>query len=268
MTGNKSIKLEFTTKQAAAATLVIGLVAGGFAGFTAGTMAAAPTGAPADGNKDGQRAQKASDSQTSEEVFRQISNDLGLDTSQVMQCYQNSSNSEAWEDKRKAVQNLGNFGTPTFFVGNRDKGFVRITGAQPLSSFEQAFKKVRSDDPGNLTSLEGIELEGEPSKGRENASIKVVEYNEFGCPFCSEWNGFDASGRTPIDRMKIADSLERQYIDTGKVELIVKDYPVPQLHPNGPKAHRAANCVFKHERDGYFDFHDELFKRRERWMQG
>mgnify|MGYP006283988515 FL=1 len=95
-----------------------------------------------------------------------------------------------------------------------------------------------------------------------------MEYNEFGCPFCAEWQGIDASGRIPIDRMNIADSLESQYIDTGKVELISKDYPVPQLHPNGPLAHKAANCVYEHEQDSYWEFHDKLFEERDRWMKG
>ena len=126
----------------------------------------------------------------------------------------------------------------------------------------------KSQDSGTeLVSLEGIDLENEPSIGDENASIKVLEYNEFGCPFCAEWNGFDASPRTPIDRMDIAGNLEKQYIDTGEVELISKDYPVPGLHPNGPQAHKAANCVYKHEQDSYFDFHDQLFERRDSWMQ-
>ncbi len=119
----------------------------------------------------------------------------------------------------------------------------------------------------DLVTLEGIDIENEPSIGENDAPIKVVEYNEFGCPFCAEWNGFDASSRTPIDKMDIAGSLESQYIDTGEVELISKDYPVPNLHPNGPEAHKVANCVYEHEKNSYWDFHDQLFERRDSWMQ-
>jgi len=79
------------------------------------------------------------------ETFRNISNDLGLDTETVMQCYENSENAEADEDKNNALQNLGRFGTPTFFVGNMEKGFVKLEGAQPLSRFEEAFNTIRSE---------------------------------------------------------------------------------------------------------------------------
>jgi len=139
---------------------------------------------------------------------------------------------------------------------------------QPLTQESDDEPSDNSRDSGTeLVSLDGIELEEEPSKGDSDAPIKVVEYNEFGCPFCAEWNGFDASSRTPIDKMDIAGSLESQYIDSGEVELISKDYPVPKLHPNGPEAHKAANCVYEHEQDSYWDYHDELFKQRDKWMQ-
>lgn len=260
----EGIAIELTAKQAAIGFFALGLLIGGFGGFSASAL----TSSTAEADNPQSTGDNTSPADlTPQETFRQISDDLDLDTDTVMQCYQNSDNEEAMEDRNNAVSNLGSFGTPTFFVGNRDKGFVEITGAQPLSRFEEAFNTVRSDNPGNLTSLEGIEFEGEPSKGSENASIKVVEYNEFGCPFCAEWQGIDASSRTPIDTINIADSLEKQYVDTGEVEFISKDFPVPQLHPNGPMAHQAANCVYKHEQDSYWDYHDELFERRDQWMK-
>jgi protein-disulfide isomerase len=268
MTEPEGLTLELSTKQAAITTLVLGLVIGGFTGFVAGTT----TSQGLIGNEDAgspESSQQAVQDQSPEEVFRQISNDLDLDTDQVMQCYQNSNNAEAIEDRNRAARNFGNLGTPTFYIGNRDKGFVEISGAQPLSRFEESIDTINSEDPnssGKLVSLEGIELEGEPSKGSENAPIKIVEYNEFGCPFCAEWQGIDASSRTPIDRMNIAGSLEDQYIETEKVEFISKDYPVPQLHPNGPMAHQAANCIYEHEKDSYWEYHDELFERRDQWM--
>jgi len=161
---------------------------------------------------------------------------------------------------------FGGFAAGTVTVSNQ----IQQTSDQTAQNQDSnsANSNSNSGESGTeLVSLEGINLEDEPSIGNENASIKVVEYNEFGCPFCAEWNGFDASSRTPIDRMDIAGSLENQYIDTGEVELISKDYPVPGLHPNGPEAHKAANCVYEHEQSSYFDFHDQLFDRRDSWMQ-
>ena len=123
-----------------------------------------------------------------------------------------------------------------------------------------------SDSGSELVSLDGVEFEGEPSKGDSGAPIKIVEVNEFGCPFCAEFQGIDASGRIPIDQMDVAGQIESQYVDTGEVQVISKDYPVPNLHPNGPEAHKAANCVYENEKDSYWEYHDELFERRDQWM--
>jgi protein-disulfide isomerase len=266
----EGVTLELSSVQIAVLALAVGVLIGGFGGFAAGTIVA-PAQESIGDFQQADSGETNSVDQTPEETFRQISKDLEIDTDTVMQCYQESNNEEANEDKRNAASKFGGFGTPTFFVGNRDAGFVQITGAQPLSRFEDAMDTVKQDNPnssGDLVSMEGIEFEGEPSKGESDALIKVIEYNEFGCPFCAEWQGIDASGRTPIDRMNIAGSLESQYVEAGEVEFISKDYPVPQLHPNGPKAHQAANCVYKNEQDSYWEFHDELFERRDQWMAG
>lgn len=189
MSDSEGLKLEFTVKQAAAASLVLGLLLGGIGGLAAGTALSSPD------------AQKSPGSQDTDS--------------------QNTDSSDG------------------------------------------------SDDSGTeLVSLDGIELEGEPSMGESDAPIKVVEYTDYGCPFCAEWQGVDTSGRIPIDQMNIGDSLKNQYVDTGEVEFIMKDYPVPNLHPNGPEAHKAANCVYENEEDSYWDFHDEIFERRDSWMEG
>ncbi|MFB6115667.1 MAG: thioredoxin domain-containing protein, partial [Candidatus Nanohalobium sp.] len=112
----------------------------------------------------------------------------------------------------------------------------------PTDSGQQ--KNAESGSGGSIK-LEGINLENEPSKGEDSAPIKVIEYTDYGCPFCTEWAGFDASARIPIDSLDVSGELESQYVETGEVEFILKDYPVPGLHPNGPKAHKAANCVYQ-----------------------
>jgi len=154
-----------------------------------------------------------------------------------------------------------------FAAGATVSAPVQESAVQSADTDTDNTDSADQDSGTELVSLDGIDLENEPSMGEDDAPIKVVEYNEFGCPFCAEWNGFDASPRTPINQMDIAGSLESQYIDSGEVQLISKDYPVPGLHPNGPEAHKAANCVYENEQDSYFDFHDQLFERRDSWMQ-
>lgn len=152
------------------------------------------------------------------------------------------------------------------------------TGMAPTGNTQEVDNNADSDNSDQQksgeqektrVSMENIDLEDEPSLGEEDAPIKIVEYSDFGCPYCAEWQGVDVSPRLPIDQMQIADSLKTDYINTGEVELIVKDFPVENLHANAPQAHRMANCVYRESsNEDYWDFHDRLYEDRDQWMAG
>lgn len=66
--------------------------------------------------------------------------DLGLDLNQFNQCldsgkYENSVQKDMIDGK-----GLGVTGTPTFFIGNEEKGYEKIVGAQPFSEFKQVIE--------------------------------------------------------------------------------------------------------------------------------
>ncbi|WP_414837682.1 DsbA family protein [Candidatus Nanosalina sp. VS9-1] len=152
--------------------------------------------------------------------------------------------------------------------------FVGFTGGFVTSSITPGPEASPSGDTGDSGSqlekvdIGNISFEDEPSLGEADAPIKVVEYTDFGCPYCAEWNGYDASPRLPIDTQQNHQKLKEQYIETGQVELIMKDYPVPNLHPNAIRAHAAANCVYDQSEERYWDYAAELFDRRDTWMAG
>jgi len=113
-----------------------------------------------------------------------------------------------------------------------------------------------------------ISLEDEPSLGEDEAPIKIIQYTDFGCPYCSEWHGHDASPVLDADKEEIFQSLKNELIDAGEVELIVKDHPVPDLHPNSVRGHAAANCIYNQDEDEYWSFIDELYSTRDVWTAG
>lgn len=91
----------------------------------------------------------------------------------------------------------------------------------------------------------------DPVKGDKNAKITIIEFSDYQCPFCARF--FEQT----------LPSLEEQYIKTGKVKLIYKDYPLRQIHPQAQKAAEAANCAL--EQNKYWEYHDELFKKNPEW---
>jgi protein-disulfide isomerase len=76
-----------------------------------------------------------------------------------------------------------------------------------------------------------IDLSNAPARGREDAKVTMVEFSDFQCPFC---------GRHFRETMP---QIDRDYIKTGKVRYVFKDFPIESLHPQAPKAHEAVNCA-------------------------
>jgi protein-disulfide isomerase len=89
------------------------------------------------------------------------------------------------------------------------------------------------------------------TKGDSNATITIFEMSDFLCPWCKLF----ADSTYPI--------IDRDYIETGKVQLIFVNLPIPSLHPNAPAAHEFAMCAGSQGK--FWELHDMLFERQEAW---
>lgn len=90
-----------------------------------------------------------------------------------------------------------------------------------------------------------INIAGRPSKGSEQASLIMVEFTDFQCPYCGSYVS------------TIFPSIERDYINSGKIRYIVKNLPLQQIHPNAYQAAVAAMCAADEGR--FWQMHDRLF---------
>jgi protein-disulfide isomerase len=83
------------------------------------------------------------------------------------------------------------------------------------------------------------------SRGVADSPVAVVVFTEFKCPFCARL------------AREIFPWLIQQYVDTGKVRLVTRHYPLDQLHPLARPAAEAAVCADSQGR--FWTFHDQLF---------
>ena len=90
------------------------------------------------------------------------------------------------------------------------------------------------------------------SKGSADAPVTIIEYSDFQCPFCSRW----VEQTYP--------SLLKDYVDSGKVRLEFRDFPL-SFHPNADEAAVASNCAA--EQDAYWAMHDMLFSGQSTWSE-
>lgn len=89
--------------------------------------------------------------------------------------------------------------------------------------------------------------------GKDDAPVIIVEYSDYQCPFCRKWFN-DAKSQ-----------LDKEYIETGKVQLIYKDFPLG-FHPMAPVYAEAARCAG--DQGKYWEFHDTIFVEQEKFGQG
>src|SRR3989454_2777070 len=84
-----------------------------------------------------------------------------------------------------------------------------------------------------------------PSQGSDTAVLTLVEFSDYQCPFCGRY----ARETSP--------QIRRDYIVTGKLKYVFRNFPIESIHPNAFKAAEAAHCAG--ERGKYWEMHDRLF---------
>lgn len=101
-----------------------------------------------------------------------------------------------------------------------------------------------------LTAATGTTPDGFAYKGDPNAPVKVIEYADFQCPACS----------TVFQLLE--PTIDQQYIETGKVQYIFHDFPLP-MHANAIPAAEAARCAG--DQGTFWPMHDLLFSLQREW---
>jgi protein-disulfide isomerase len=89
-----------------------------------------------------------------------------------------------------------------------------------------------------------ISVEGAPFKGDENAKLTLIEFTDYESPFCAR------HARETMPR------IEKDYIQTGKVKYVVRNFPVEIIHKSAFRAAEAARCAG--EQGKFWEMHARL----------
>lgn len=101
----------------------------------------------------------------------------------------------------------------------------------------------------DIAKLHAPPAEGEMAMGPEDAKVVVVEYASASCPHCANFY------------KETFPALKKDYIDTGKIRFIFREFPHNQP---ALAAFMLARCAPK---DKYFPMIEMFFEQQESWLQ-
>ena len=94
-----------------------------------------------------------------------------------------------------------------------------------------------------------IGVDDDPVMGDASARVTIIEFGDYQCPIC---------------RLFWKDTLPRlrkEYIDTGKVKLVFRDFPLPG-HPLAVPSAMGTECA--EDQGRFWEFHDTVYREQDR----
>ncbi len=90
-----------------------------------------------------------------------------------------------------------------------------------------------------------LTIAGSPTLGKPEAAVVLVEFTDYQCPFCRRHSA------------QTKPRLIKDYVETGKLKYVLREFPLAQIHPQAPKASEAALCAG--DQGKYWDINQVLF---------
>jgi protein-disulfide isomerase len=95
-----------------------------------------------------------------------------------------------------------------------------------------------------------IAVAGSPFMGEASAPVVLVEFSDYQCPFC-------------LRHFKtVMPKLKKDFVETGKLKYVLREFPIESIHPKAFKASEAALCAG--DQGQYWGMHDRIFEDQRR----
>ncbi|MBI2232627.1 MAG: DsbA family protein [Candidatus Aenigmarchaeota archaeon] len=132
-----------------------------------------------------------------------------------------------------------------FILGGSGKTAVNIAAGSDLAPVQQPSVPAGNQAlPGRVQ----VSLDDDPQLGDRNAKLVMIEFSDFQCPFCERF----FSSTLPL--------VKKEYVDTGKVLFVYRDFPLDSIHPQAVPAALAAGCA--DEQGRFWEYHDKIFQNQ------
>ena len=147
-------------------------------------------------------------------------------------------------------------GAPAALAQSADEIQALKAEIQALKAGQEAIQKQLSDIQKILTRATrgraetpfkplDLTVADSPYLGLPDATVTLVEFTDYQCPFCRRHGA------------RTKPQLVKEYVETGKVKYVVREFPLAQIHPQATKAAEAALCAG--DQGKYWDMNNVFF---------
>ena len=98
-----------------------------------------------------------------------------------------------------------------------------------------------ANSTGGTSGAASINLDGQPVMGNASAPVTVVEFGDYRCPYCRQFETGEFTGPNNPGNIGPFEKLKKNFIDTGKVKFSFINFAF--LGPGSTKAAVAGECV-------------------------
>lgn len=215
-------------------------------------------------------------------VFKRITSEISSGESKVNgdaydSCMAGQQTVAQVEADVQEIYGLGFSGTPSFrfYSAAGGQGYDLI-GAQPYDQFASYVESIAAGQPpvdaqaqqqdsGGSNEIPfwasaeglapdpnrpGVNMAGDYYRGNINASVVVIEFSDYQCPYC---------GRHEADTQP---TLDEKFVDTDQILWVFKNFPL-SIHPQADEAAVAAECAA--DQGKFWEMHDLLFSDPATW---
>ncbi len=144
---------------------------------------------------------------------------------------------------KQLVKNIAPAANLAAVAGTRNEALPAAPAQAPAAQPDSGPVKVSAND--------------DPVLGNKNAPLTLIEFSDYECPFCKRYF------------TETFPEIKKNYVDTGKLKIVFRDYPLPFHNPLATTEAIAANCSREQGGDAvYYKYHDEVFNRTKSNGQG
>ncbi|MBI5183813.1 MAG: DsbA family protein [Nitrospinae bacterium] len=132
-------------------------------------------------------------------------------------------------------------------VSEIKEGLSNVTKElQEVKKSLETFPMMRPPKRPPIPTVADVSIDDDPRLGDSNAPLTLIEFSEFQCPYCARFHN------------QIFPKIKMEYIDTGKLFYIFRDYPL-SIHKDAEKSAEAANCAG--DQGKYWEMNELLFNK-------